>query len=193
MDKLSYKDGYRKGIHQSLVLLLGNGVISRKQFCDFKDKFFNEQITVPEKPQFCNRDYINELKQFKNERKNYMQNIIPLIKEVESTCIYVDYNFKNINDMLVNGVGIKKSSASEILLVSNYYYYSNGSIRPEWDGFEMKSLIYLARCHKKGILDIYNFRKTNFIYPTMKFEEIKNVVNQLTDTEESTIKGLFGF
>ena len=51
--------------------------------------------------------------------------------------------------MLVDGVGISKSSANEIILVSDYYYNRDGSQKTEWKDFETKSLIYLARCHKK--------------------------------------------
>lgn len=183
MDRLSYKNGYLKGIHQTLDTLLEDGVISRRQYVDYKNDFFNDE----------NRNYINELKQIKDERKNYMQNIIPLIKEIEKKSIYVDYNFKNIYEMLVDGVGITKSSASELLLMSSYYYNFSGSMKPEWKGFETKSLIFLARCHSKGIMDIYNLRKSNSISPTMKFEEIKNFANQFIDEENSTIWGLLGF
>lgn len=73
MDRLSYKNGYLKGIHQTLDTLLEDDVISRRQYVDYKNDFFNDE----------NRNYINELKQIKDERKNYMQNIIPLIKEIE--------------------------------------------------------------------------------------------------------------
>ena len=65
--------------------------------------------------------------------------------------------------MLVDGVGISNSSASEILLMSSYYYNSSGSV------------------------------KSNSINPTMKFEEIKNFASQFVDEENSTIWGLFGF
>lgn len=192
MDRLSYKDGYLKGIHQSLTALLKDGIISRKQFIDYKNIFFSDEITIPETYQFYKRNYINELKQVKNER-NYMQKIIPLIKEIEKMCIYKDYNFNSINEMLVEGVGIKKSSASEILLVSNYFYGIDGSIKPVWKGFETKSLIFLARCHKKGIMDIYSFRKSNSIRPNMTYEEIKDFANLFIDEEDSDIWGLFGF
>ena len=63
--------------------------------------------------------------------------------------IWTDYNFKNTYEMLVDGVGISKSSANEIILVSDYYYNRDGSQKTEWKDFETKSLIYLARCHKK--------------------------------------------
>ena len=88
MDRLSYKDGYLKGICQALNTLLADGIISKKQCKDYKDKFFNDEIIVPEMCQFYNRNYINELRQMKNER-NYMQNIIPLIKEIERKNIYI--------------------------------------------------------------------------------------------------------
>lgn len=192
MDRLSYKDGYLNGIYQVLNTLLADDIISKKQWKDYRDKFFNEEIIVPEQCQFYNRDYINELRQIKNER-NYMQKIIPLIKEIERRYIYVDYNFKNMYEMLVNGIGIKKSSASEIMLVSDYCYNSDGSIKTEWEGFETKSLIFLARCHKKGIIDIYNYRKLNSINPNMKLEEIKSFTSQFIDKENSDIWDLFGF
>lgn len=192
MDRLSYKDGYLKGIYQSLTALLKDGIISRKQFIDYKNIFFSNEITIPETYQFYKRNYINELKQVKNER-NYMQKIIPLIKEIEKMCIYKDYNFNSINEMLVEGVGIKNSSASEILLLSNYFYGIDGSIKPEWKGFETKSLIFLARCHKKGIMDIYSFRESNSIRSNMKYEEIKDFANLFIDEEDSDIWGLFGF
>ena len=120
MDRLSYKDGYLKGIYQSLNTLLEDGIISKKQWKDYKDKFFNDEISVPEEYQFYNRNYINELKQIKNTR-NYMQKIIPLIKEIERKNIYLDYKFINMYKMLVDGVGINKSTASEILLMSDYF------------------------------------------------------------------------
>ena len=148
MDRLSYKDGYLKGVYQSLSTLLRDGIISKKQFMDYKNKFFNDKITVPEKYQFGQRNYITELKQIKKER-NYMQKIIPLIKEIERKNIYGEYNFKNINEMLVDCIGIKKSSASEILLISNYFYNSDGSIKPEWEGFETKSLVFFSTLPQK--------------------------------------------
>ena len=43
--------------------------------------------------------------------------------------------------MLVDGVGINKSTASEILLMSDYFYDIDGSIKPEWKDFETKSLL----------------------------------------------------
>ncbi|MBD5546372.1 MAG: hypothetical protein HDQ97_03075 [Lachnospiraceae bacterium] len=192
MDRLSYKDGYLKGIYQSLNTLLEDGIISKKQWKDYKDKFFNDEIVVPEKYQFYNRNYINELKQMKNER-NYMQKIIPLIKEIERGNIYRDYNFKNTYEMLVDGVGISKSSANEIILVSDYYYNRDGSQKTEWKDFETKSLIYLARCHKKGIMDIYDYRKINSINPDMKFEEIRDFANQFVDEDNCNIWDLLRF
>lgn len=95
--------------------------------------------------------------------------------------------------MLVNGVGITKSSASNILFMGRYYYNSSGSIKSEWKGFGTKSLIYLAHCHNKEIMDIFALRKSNSINPTMKYEEIKNFASQFVDEEDSTIWGLFGF
>lgn len=77
--------------------------------------------------------------------------------------------------------------------MSSYYYNVSGSIKPEWKGFETKSLIFLARCHNKGIMDIYDLRESNSISPTMKFEGIKNFANQFIDEENSTIWDLFGF
>lgn len=106
MDRLSYKDGYLKGIHQTLATLLEDGVISRRQYVDYKNDFFSDE----------NRNYINELKQIKDERKNYMKNIIPLIKEIEKKSIYVDYNFKSIYEMLVDGVGIKNQAQARFCL-----------------------------------------------------------------------------
>lgn len=193
MDRLSYIDGYLKGIYQSLNILLDDGIITKKQWNDYKDKFFNGEIVVPEKYQFINiynRNYIKELKQI-SERRDYMQTIIPLIKEIERKNIYAYYNYKDLNDMLVNGAGIKASSASEINLMSNYFYNYDGSIKPEWDGFKTRSLTYLARLYKDGILDIYAYRKSNSINPTMKTEEIKNFVKQLIDERKRLQLDLF--
>lgn len=194
MDRLSYKDGYLKGVFKSLNTLLEDGIISKKQWKDYKDKFFNDEIIVPEKYQFYKRNYINELRRIYDE-KNSMQNIIPLIKEIEKKNIYIDYNFKNMNEMLVDGVGLNKSSASEILLMSNYYYNPDGSMKQEWIGFKTKTLIFLARYHKKGIMDIFYFRKINSISPAMTFGEIKNFANQFIDEDEedTSIWDLFGF
>lgn len=191
MDRLSYKDGYLKGVYQTLYTLLKDGIISKKQWKDYKDTFFNSEIIVPEKCQIYKRNYIIELKQIKNTR-NFMQKIIPLIKEIERNNIYVGYNFINMYEMLVVGVGIKKSTASEILLISDYYYNLDGSIKPEWKDFETKSLVFLARSHKKGIINIYDSRKSNSISPTMKYEEIVNFVSKFVDEENSTIWDLFG-
>ena len=33
-------------------------------------------------------------------------------------------------------------------------------------------------------MNIYDFRKSNFINPTMNFEEIKNFANELSDEED---------
>ena len=192
MDRLSYKDGYLKGIYQSLNTLLEDGIISKKQWKDYKDKFFNDEISVPEEYQFYNRNYINELKQIKNTR-NYMQKIIPLIKEIERKNIYLDYKFINMYKMLVDGVGINKSTASEILLMSDYFYVIDGSIKPEWKDFETKSLINLARWHKRGIMDIFDFRKTNSINPAMKLEEIRDFASQFFDEDNCNIWDLLGF
>lgn len=191
MDRLSYKDGYLKGIYQALNALLEDDIISKQQWNDYKDKFFNEVIIVPEMYQFYNRNYIYELKQINNE-KNSMQKMIPLIKEIERKNIYIDYDFKSMNEMLVHGIGLKKSSASEVLLISNYFYDPDGSIKQEWIGFNTRALIFLARCHKKGIMDIFYFRKINSIRPTMKFEEIKDFANQFIDEEDTSVWDLFG-
>lgn len=192
MDRLSYKDGYLKGIFQSLNTLLEDGVISKKQLKNYKDKFFNNEIIVPEKYQFYNRNYIDELKKIHNE-KNYMQKIIPLIKEIERENIYIAYNFENLTEMLTDGAGISKSSTSEILLMSDYIYNSNGSIKPEWKEFETKSLIFLARRHKNGIMNINILRKLNRINPTMSFEEIKCFAEEYSKEKNNTISNLFEF
>lgn len=191
MDRLSYKDGYLKGVYQTLNALLKDGIISKKQWRDYKDTFIRNEIIVPEKCQFYERNYIIELKQIKNTR-NFMQRIIPLIKEIEVNDIYVDYDFISMYEMLVVGVGIKKSTASEILLISDYYYNLDGSIKPEWKDFETKSLVFMARAHKKGSINIYDFRESNSINPTMKYEEIENLVNEYVDEENRTIWDLFG-
>ena len=107
--------------------------------------------------------------------------------------IWTDYNFKNTYEMLVDGVGISKSSANEIILVSDYYYNRDGSQKTEWKDFETKSLIYLARCHKKGIMDIYDYRKINSINPDMKFEEIRDFANQFVDEDNCNTWDLLGF
>lgn len=172
MDRLSYKDGYLKGIYQTLNILQKDGVISEKQREDYKDKLFYDEIVVPEKHQFYNRNYLNELKQIAKER-DHMQKIVPLIKEIQRKSIYKDYNFRSINEMLVDGVGIAKSTASEILLLSDYYYNMDGSIKPEWKGFAIKSLIFLARRHKEGTKDIFVLRKSNKIRPNMKHSAIE--------------------
>lgn len=191
MDRLSYKDGYLKGIVQSLNTLQEDGIISKTQWKDYKNKFFDTEIIVPEKYQFYNRNYINELKQIKNER-NYMQKIIPLIKEIERKNVYMDYNFRDLTEMLTVGVGISKSSTSEILLISDYFYNRDGSIKPEWKGFETRSLISLARCHKNG-MDIYYFRESNSINPTMSFEEIKCFADKFISEKNDTFWNLLGF
>ena len=173
MDKLSYKDGYLKGVSLTLNTLLKDCVISSMQWKDYKDKLFNDEIVVPENYLFYDRNYINELKQIKS-KTNYMHKIIPLIKEIEKEG-YINYKFKNMHDMLVNGVGINKSSASDILLVSDYFYNHDGSIKPEWKGFGTKSLLFLARRQKEGNKNIFKLRKSNIIKPTMSFTEIKDL------------------
>ena len=95
--------------------------------------------------------------------------------------------------MLVDGVGINKSTASEILLMSDYFYDIDGSIKPEWKDFETKSLINLARWHKRGIMDIFDFRKTNSINPAMKLEEIRDFASQFFDEDNCNIWDLLGF
>ena len=97
-----------------------------------------------------------------------------------------------MNEMLVDGAGISKSSASEIMLLSDYYYNLDGSMKAEWKEFDTKILIRLARYHKKGIIDIYDCRKSNSINPIMKLEEVESFVNEFGDEENSTIWNLFG-
>ena len=42
-------------------------------------------------------------------------------------------------------------------------------------------------------MDIYSFRNSHSIRPNMKYEEIKDFVNQFIDEENSDIWDLFGF
>lgn len=174
MDRLSYKDGYLTGIWQTLNTLLEDGIISKQQYKVSWDKLNDNDIVIPESYQFYKRKYIDELKKIKRE-KDYMQKIIPLIKEIDKMNIYTCYKFKNMHEMLVNGVGIKKSTASEILLISDCYYNSDGSIKPEWKDFGTKNLLFLARRYKENNIDIYALRKSNILRPTMSFTEIENI------------------
>ena len=80
MDELSYKDGYLKGTYQSLNTLLEDGIITKKQWEDYKDKLFNVEIVVSEKYEFGNRNYIDELSQLYNEKNLWKKCLLLLEK-----------------------------------------------------------------------------------------------------------------
>lgn len=61
MDRLSYKDGYLKGIYQTLNILLEDSVISKEQWKNYKDKFFNFPIIVPENYQFLQNNLLTTM------------------------------------------------------------------------------------------------------------------------------------
>ena len=99
-----------------------------------------------------------------------------LIREMKRNNI--NYGFKTMNELLVKGVGIPKSTASEILRVSRYrdYYNSDDSIKPEWKDFGIKSLVGLARLCESDYSELEDLRKQNIIEPNMSYKEIEKKI-----------------
>ena len=83
-----------------------------------------------------------------------------------------------MSEMLEKGVGIPKSTASEILLVSSYrdYYNADDSIKPEWKDFGIKSLVCLARLCENDYSELEDLRKQNIIEPNMSDKEIEKKI-----------------